>query len=118
MSTPEAWRVAVQWAVSRSHEIVMYLINSPDDLDAWAELARITAGIRAAATTRAVDEMSDLAETLVEIAQRRVLDDRVAQDLETAATRLLVLSERASQSESPTWRQDEDAPWRVPSGTD
>lgn len=111
MNTPEDRRTAGPWAASRSHEIVMHLIDAPDDLEAWQELERISDGIRAAASTRAVDEISGLADTLIEFADRRVMDHRVAQDVETAVTRLLVLSERAAQVTEPAmWREDEGAP--------
>lgn len=114
MNTPEDRRTAGPWAASRSHEIVMHLIDAPDDLEAWQELERISDGIRAAASTRAVDEISGLADTLIEFADRRVMDGRVAQDVETAVARLLVLSERASQVTDPAmWPEDEDPSLRV-----
>lgn len=119
MSAAEARRRAVHWAASRCHEIGLDLVDDPDDLAAWTELGRIAAGIRSAAATRAVAGMGALAETLVDVADRRVIDERVARELETAVTRLLVLSERASQVlDGPTWDEVEHTASMVPSVAD
>lgn len=105
MSTPAAWRTAMDYAASRSHDIVMYLLNAPDDVEGWAELARIASAIRRAAAAREIEEMGGVADLLVDIAHSRVMDDDVSREIEAALTRLLVLTERASAA----WRATEEA---------
>ncbi len=109
MNSFDSGPAAVRSAARQSQQLVTYLLNGPDDPAAWAELARLADGIRAEAAAQSLSELEGVAASIAAMADVAVLDAHTTMELDAAADRLLVLTDRASQSLEALTLPEEDA---------